>query len=383
MLEWSTNRIKTHPGISENNKKNVLDFFQYCFSIGLSTERVKFYSDRLILLAQWIPDFKSATKEELQKVVAEKIERSKYAAWTKNIFKVTIKRFYKWLDNAEDFTPERIRWMKNPTPKNNKLPEELLTVEEVNKMIGKAENPRDKALISVLYESGCRVGELASLRIKHIVFDEYGAQIIVTGKTGMRRVRLLQSFRYLSYWLECHPYKDNPESSVWVRLTAKRRGEPLNYATWRIRLKKLAERAGIKKRVNPHSFRHARATHLARLNLNEAQMSAILGWVGGSDMPRTYIHLSGKDTDEALMKAYGLRPKENEDSTQTCPKCSKKNQITNKYCATCGMILNVNAAVEVEDKRAEFEEKIGKIMELLKEKDVEEFLADKLSVKRL
>ena len=70
-----------------------------------------------------------------------------------------------------------------------KLPEELLTEEEIQKMISSCANLRDRALVSVLYESGCRIGEIGNLRIKDVLFDEYGAKIDVLGKTGARRVR--------------------------------------------------------------------------------------------------------------------------------------------------------------------------------------------------
>lgn len=42
-----------------------------------------------------------------------------------------------------------------------------------------AENPRDKALISVLYESGCRIGEILSLKIRNVEFDNNGSVVIV------------------------------------------------------------------------------------------------------------------------------------------------------------------------------------------------------------
>ena len=83
-------------------------------------------------------------------------------------------------------------------------------------MIEAAEHPRDKALIASLYESGCRVGEIAALRISHIHFDEYGAYMIVKGKTGSRRIRLVFSAPILASWINVHPQKANPEAPLWV-----------------------------------------------------------------------------------------------------------------------------------------------------------------------
>jgi len=62
----------------------------------------------------------------------------------------------------------------------------------------------------VLYEGGFRVGEILGLQIKHVSFDNNGAQIMVAGKTGMRRVRVIASAPLLTQWLENHPRKGTP-----------------------------------------------------------------------------------------------------------------------------------------------------------------------------
>ncbi len=123
-----------------------------------------------------------------------------------------MKKFYKWLRNSETYPPE-VSWIK--TIVNNRhrlLPEELLTEDEVKKMTEKAERPRDSALIMTLYEGGFRVGEIFGLQMKHVSFDSNGAQIMVAGKTGMRRVRIIASAPLLTQWLENHPRKEDPSA---------------------------------------------------------------------------------------------------------------------------------------------------------------------------
>ena len=82
------------------------------------------------------------------------------------------------------------------------------------------------------------------------------------------------------------------------------RNKLLTYNGARGILIRLASRAGIKKRVNPHGFRHARATNLAD-HLTEAQMNEYLGWVQSPKMTSIYVHLSGRDVDKALLKLHG------------------------------------------------------------------------------
>jgi len=64
-------------------------------------------------------------------------------------------------------------------------------------MVEICENARDKALVSGLYESGVRISEWLGVKIKDIIFDDYGAKIKVTGKTGTRQIRLIDSVPYL------------------------------------------------------------------------------------------------------------------------------------------------------------------------------------------
>jgi len=66
-------------------------------------------------------------------------------------------------------------------------------------------------------------------------------------------------------------------------------------------LRKLAENAGIKKDVHPHLLRHSRATHLTQKGLNEPHLRKFFGWTRNSDTPSIYVHLSGRDTDKAIL----------------------------------------------------------------------------------
>jgi len=74
-----------------------------------------------------------------------------------------------------------------------KLPEHQFTTEEILKLADNTANSRDRAFILALYESCCRIGEILPTRLKNIQFDKYGCKIFITGKTGVRPVRLIAS----------------------------------------------------------------------------------------------------------------------------------------------------------------------------------------------
>ena len=293
-------------GISEENKEIIDKFACDCYADGLTKNRVDKYRGYLLHLAAALgKNLIDVTKEDLKRLVAE-IECSDYMDWTKHDYKVTLKKFWKWLRQTDDTYPEEVRWIRTTLKKARvKLPEDLLTLEDVRKLIESATNIRDKALISVLYESGCRISEILSMRIKDVLLEEPTCALRVSGKEGSRRILLVNSTPYLANWLSHCAHKNDPQEFLWTSIGSKNRGKVLQYNSAREILKAVALKAGIKKRVNPHLFRHSRATFLAN-KLTEAQMCEYLGWVQGSDMPRVYVHLSGRDVDEAILEMNGF-----------------------------------------------------------------------------
>lgn len=271
-----------------------------------------------------------------------------------------MKRFYKWLKGNDEFYPPEVRWIKCRVKNDRiKLPEELLTEEEIKALANATNKPRDKALIQCLYETGCRIGEMLTIQIKNVVFDDYGALLRVTGKTGERRIRIVASAPALATWLDFHPYKDNPEAFVWLRNLHKGAKDtlPFRYTNAMLLIRELAEKAGVKKRVNPHSFRHARATVLAN-KLTEAQMKEYFGWVQGSDMASVYVHLSGRDMDDALLNVYGLKKDEKKDTEKfrpiNCNRCAHSNSPGSKLCNKCGYGLALTQGTETAGKQTDF-----------------------------
>jgi integrase len=61
----------------------------------------------------------------------------------------------------------------------------------------------------------------------------------------------------------------------------------------------------VNKNIYPHLFRHTRATHLVD-KLTEAQMKIYFGWSGRSEVPSVYVHLSGRDVEEAILRMYDI-----------------------------------------------------------------------------
>jgi len=353
-MEYALKTLE-NKGISEENKKLIRKFVNHCLSEGIGKLRVVKYIYTLAKLAEKLEkDFDKATEEDLRELI-RKIETSnEYTDWTKRDFRIALKKFYKWHEGNGRKIPEKVEWIKTGKKINDhKLPEELITVDEVKAMTEATTNLRDKALVLTLYESGARAGELLSMKIKHVVFDKYGALVMLKGKTGMRRIRLVASVPSLSAWLNIHPYKDDKEAWLWCGISNTNKGERLSYLGLTKLLNNLAKRAEIKKKIHPHLFRHSRATELAK-HLTEAQLCQIMGWVQGSKQAATYVHLSQRDTDKAILGMYGLLDKEEKEGEKLmavkCPRCHQNNSPGARFCFYCGMALDIKAAMEADER---------------------------------
>ena len=345
--------------MTKRNKELIFQFKDSCFMEGLSKARIT----RLLNTAKAIAlelkkDMDKATKEDIMKIVQKIQTNDNYSVHTKRTYLIILKKFYKWLNGNEEY-PEQVRWIKATVKKSQmKLPSEegLITEQDIKTLVDAADTPRDKALVSVTYESGCRIGEVLSCRLNSLTFDELGCNMVVNGKTGARKVRLIASTPYLATWLEYHPYKHDNESPLWINTGNKKRCINMMYPTARAIFRRLFKKTGIKKRSNPHLFRHSRATFLAS-HLTEFQMNQYLGWIQGSKMPHTYVHMSGKDVDNAIIALNGIKTEKKANETilqsKPCPRCSSINGFNCKFCSKCGAVLDMKTAIEIEENRKE------------------------------
>jgi site-specific recombinase XerD len=378
-LDKAKELIKNTKEIDQANKRHILRFVDRLSAEGLSKARQIKYIYNLKTISKILKkDFDKATKSDIEKLCSD-INNSEYTDWTKHDFLAEIKRFYKWLKQTEDY-PEEVRWIKNNMKRSKrKLPKELLNIEDIKKLAENTNNLRDRCLILLLYESGARVGEILGVKIKDVDFDKYGALINLFGKTGARKVRVIASAPSISNWLLEHPRKQSKnfrDSYLLCGLWGVNKGDELHYRHVNKLLKEAGEKAGIEKPLNPHHFRHSRATELAK-KLTEAQLCMYLGWVQGSKEASTYVHLSGRDTDKAILEMHGLVEEEKQKDkfkTIECPRCKTKNDPASKFCSGCSLGLDEKSILEF-DKR---QEQIKKAEELISSKTFDEIIGERI-----
>ncbi|MFH1224211.1 MAG: site-specific integrase [Candidatus Diapherotrites archaeon] len=364
ILEGETARVN-NAQISEANRKILLEFNDYNLGRGLSKARISRNSISLRLIAKRLgKDLAGLTRGDVERLLIM-LKKENKAVSSIETDKVVLKSFFKWLGNGE--TPECVKWYKcRASISAKKLPDDLLEQEEIKRMLKFALNKRDKALIAMLWDSGARIGEIGGLQIKNVAFDKFGCRIIVDGKTGMRRVMLVDSAPYLLEWINSHPNSQDREAPLWVAIE-QNAGEQLTHRCIMKMLRRVAKRAKIKKPVNPHQFRHSRATYMSQF-LTEAQMKEYFGWVQDSKMAARYVHLSGKQVDDAILRLHGLvddDKKEDILKREPCPRCNEINDVNNKYCHKCWLPLTQQATQEVQEGEQKDQEGIVAIVKLL------------------
>jgi len=189
-----------------------------------------------------------------------------------------IRAFYRFLLMEGEIEENPATLIESPKT-GLKLPE-ILSVIEIDKMIdvidlSKPEGHRNKAIIETLYGCGLRVSELVNLRLTDIHYGE--GYVIVTGKGNKQRL-VPVSGKALK---EIDIYKQERNALPVIKdqnvLFLNRRGSKLTRAMIFTIIKDLAAKAGIRKNISPHTFRHSFATHMIEAGADLRAVQEMLG----------------------------------------------------------------------------------------------------------
>ena len=172
-----------------------------------------------------------------------------------------------------------------------KLPD-TLNLQEIDAMtqaidMGAPQGQRNRAILETLYGCGLRVSELIGLKISDLFFEE--GFILVTGKGDKQRFVPLAPVTRKFIEL----YKDQVRVHIAIDPTSQdtlflnRRGKGMSRAMIFTIVKQLAEKAGVRKKVSPHTFRHSFATHLLE---NGADLRAIQQMLGHESITTTEVY---------------------------------------------------------------------------------------------
>jgi integrase/recombinase XerD len=194
------------------------------------------------------------------------------------------------------------------TPKiGRKLPD-TLSIEEIDRIIAEIdlstpEGERNRAMLETLYSCGLRVSELITLKISDLFFNEGFIRVI--GKGDKQRFVPIneQTQKYINIYINLirtHlPIKKGFEDTVFLN----RNGKQLTRNMVFIVIKNLAEKAGLRKNISPHTFRHSFATHLLERG---ADLRSIQQMLGHESITTTeiYMHVDKTFLREVIEKYH-------------------------------------------------------------------------------
>lgn len=299
-------------------------------------------------------------------------------------FKKGLKVFFKWINGGEDY-PRSVKWISlGGKPRNNLTNDDMVTEDEVLKMVDCAYTQRDKAAIYCLFETCMRISEFLAMRIKDCKQDENGFTITVKeakkseGSEGTRKAYVINGSRYLRHWLDTHPTKDNGDSYVWVTTRegnfrgykdvtkdseANERRSFKNERMSDVRLRKIiadsSDRAKITKPVNPHNFRRSGATNLKQRKVDSWFIAQVGGWTPDSRVLRDYIKVGQHDTRDAILRAHGVETKkETALASRPCLRCKDLNPPNAEFCG-CGQPLTPQA---IENSKMELAKTVSNLL---------------------
>lgn len=223
-------------------------------------------------------DFRKCTYENLQQFSAELHDIGIHARSQARIIS-GIHSFYRFLvlNNYIETDPSELL----ETPKIGLHLPEVLTVEEIDRIIeavdmDKAEGQRNRAILETLYSCGLRVSELCNLKMSDLYFTE--GFIKVEGKGSKQRIVPIsqRAIKEIRYWLiDRQAWRIKPGYEDYVFLA--RWGKGISRIMIFHLIKELADKAGITKKISPHTFRHSFATHLLEGGANLRAIQAMLG----------------------------------------------------------------------------------------------------------
>jgi integrase/recombinase XerD len=254
----------------------------------------------------------------------EKINESELAKSTISLYEKKLLQFYRFcFDKTDDVKYNKlIRQIKSIEIKNKEAhisPSDILLPEDIKKLINVATLERDRCIISTLFESGMRMGELLALTNAMVIMDDTNQRITFNipdqegCKTGGRTVVCTDIHGYVQDWMKCNT------SDKFI---------PLSRSGLSKTIDTLFNKAGITKPSNPHNFRHSAITHSVNIGMQTNAISKRFWGIPNSNMLATYVYLSEQMQADAYLNAKGL----NGDSVKVI------NPIACR-CVECGKLI--------------------------------------------
>jgi integrase/recombinase XerD len=264
------------------------------------------------LRANDITDLKRVNRDTLTayqvKLIGFRDEKGRrYTIATVSIKIRAVKRFFEYLESSNQILINPAEHIKEPK-KETRLPRAVLTEDEARKILDTPNlstmtGIRDRTIMEVFYSTGIRLAELMNITVYDC--DLQGGMLRVKGKFSKDRVVPLgkHAIRFLKEYITRVRPRHTKNNKAVRNLFVNQTGEPIASQAIQQQVRNYAKKAGIKKHVTPHVFRHTFATQLVK---NGADIRAVQKMLGHSHLSVTHIYtrVAGVDVKKTHRESH-------------------------------------------------------------------------------
>lgn len=254
-------------------------------------------------------DFMNVDKSTMESFIDDlhrdkiKSEKGKnFSGATKSDIKKSIRQIWKFIKGGNEEYPKEVSWIRGKIRKDE-MPEEkpVVSLEELKKLASTFVTPEYRVLTFILFDSGFRIGEVLSVKKRHITWENFSNEQscfwieCIASKTERRKIPIPLFTEELQAYINSFDYKQkgNDDSAFDVL-----------YDNYRMALKRNSERV-LKRNITPHCLRHSSATYYARqYEGNMVLLAQRYGWTYSSKQLQTYVRRSGAYQKEGAKKVY-------------------------------------------------------------------------------
>ena len=284
-------------------KEHLSSFLAYIGSEkGLSLNTIEAYGRDIAFFQKFLDEKNIFSIEKVKpEMVLQYLTFLKQKSYASSSFArivISLKVFFRFLkkekiilDDLTLFLDSPKMWKFMPTVMTYQEVESLLSMPDVSTFVG----ARDKAIFELLYATGIRATEAANIKIMHVT-DDF---IKVSGKGKKERLVPVgkKAIDAIDHYLI--NFRKEGDGYLFISQNLKKINRIVIYQ----RIKIYAKKAGICKKISPHTLRHSFATHLLE---NGADLRLIQDMLGHEDISTTdrYTHISQKFLKEAFQRFH-------------------------------------------------------------------------------
>lgn len=348
--------------ISKTNLEHVKDYLSHLDANSKSSASKSLFCSHIRRFLNKCPEDIRDLFEDKKRVnrILSEIKQENIGEATYQTTSARSKTLARWLNDGE--TPKGFKDIRRVIVKRNLTPADMLSNEEINKLIQTSEDVQVKAMISLLLDSGLRPSEFYDLNVGDISKSQQFMRVdILQGKTGSRNVILYHCIPELSEWLNMHPVSNDPKAPLWVRMYHEPISRPTQAAI-RKRIHRVFVKAGITKPHDFYALRHNANVRKKREGVDPEIASKMAGH-SLKMYSDTYGRLCPEDMEHSLSKTYGLEVREKQKDTLKKCSCGHMNASYSDFCSSCGEPMSYRSRMKREiDQNKSIEDKINKIL---------------------